>query len=186
MKEVYTHWSDDEGGFFDRVCGPDALGKLRERRKNIEENALAAEVATRLHHLTGEEEHKRRAASALELFAVEYRGYRYFGARYALATNRFLNPPLWVVVVGSAEEPLTGELRRASLEAYFLHRVVQTVDPVWERERLERLGYRPDPSPAAYICFGEVCAAPAKTPSQVKTAIESLVERPSAASNHSV
>lgn len=186
MNEVYTHWSDDEGGFFDRVYGPDALGKLRERRKNIEENALAAEVATRLHHLTGEEEHQRRAASALELFAVEYRGYRYFGARYALATNRFLNPPLRVVVVGSAEEPLTGELRRASLEAYFLHRVVQTVDPVWERERLERLGYRPDPSPAAYICFGEVCAAPAKTPSQVKTAIESLFERPSAASSHSV
>jgi uncharacterized protein YyaL (SSP411 family) len=174
MQEVYTHWSDDEGGFFDRVDAPDALGKLQERWKNIEENALVAEVAIRLYYLTGDEGHQRRAASALEAFAAEYRGYRYFGARYALAANRFLNPPFSVVVVGSAEEPLTGELRRASLEGYSPHRVVHTVDPVWERERLERLGYPPDPLPAAYICFGEVCAAPAKTPSEVKATIESL------------
>jgi uncharacterized protein YyaL (SSP411 family) len=177
MKEVYIHWGDDKGGFFDRVDIPNALGKLQERRKNIEENALTAEVATRLHHLTGEAEHQKRAASALEAFTAEYRGYRYFGARYALAVNRFLNPPLSVVVVGSAEQPLTGELRRASLETYFSHRVVHTVDPVWEPERLGRLGYPPDPSPAVYICFGEVCAAPAKTPSEVRATIESLLER---------
>jgi hypothetical protein len=177
MREVYTHWGDDEGGFFDRVDVPNALGKLQERRKSIEENALAAEVAIRLYHLTGDEEHQRRAASALEAFVAEYQGYRYFGARYALAVNRFLRPPLSVVVVGSAEEPLTGALRRASLEGYSPHRVVHTVDPVWERERLERLGYPPDPSSVAYICFGEVCAAPAKTPSEVKATIESTIEK---------
>jgi uncharacterized protein YyaL (SSP411 family) len=177
MKEVYIYWSDDKGGFFDRVDVPDALGKLQERFKNLEENALAAEVAIRLYYLTGDEEHQRRAASALEAFAAEYRGYHYFGARYALAVSRFLNPPLSVVVVGSAEEPLTGELRRASLEAYVPHRMVHTVDPVWEPERLARLGYPPEPSPATYICFGEVCAAPAKAPSQVKAAIESLAGR---------
>ena len=154
---------------------PDALGRLRDREKTLTQNALAAHVALRLHAFTGEDKHREAAKRALLLFSEHYPAYGYFAADYAASIRAFLSQPIQAIIVGSAEDALTRDLRQASLTLYAPFRVIQVVDPEWEKERLARLGYPAEPAPRAYICVGLTCAAPTENPEEVESIVAPLV-----------
>lgn len=176
MDFVYEHLADEtQGGFFDRVDDPDALGRLRDREKTLTLNALAAHVALRLHAFTGEDKHREAAKRALLLFSEHYPAYGYFAADYAASIRAFLSQPIQAIIVGSAEDALTRDLRQAALKLYAPFRVIQVVDPKWEKERLARLGYPAEPAPRAYICVGLTCAAPTENPDEVASIVAPLV-----------
>ena len=176
MNLAYDRLEDKaNGGFFDRDDDPKALGKLRHRNKDLNDNALAALVALRLHAFTGDAKHRRAAEGALSLFAGQYQAFSFFASRYALAVRALLAEPIQVLIVGSADDPLTRDLRQASLKLYAPYRVIQVVDPTWEKERLARLGYPAAPAPRAYICVGLTCAQPTVKPEEIAGIVTPLV-----------
>jgi hypothetical protein len=176
MEFVYAHLHDAaSGGFYDKVDDPKAFGKLRERDKSLTENALAAEVALRLHAFTGDDHHREAAGKALAWFGEMYKAYGYFASGYAMSVRAYLHEPIQAIIVGSADDERTRDLRQASLRLYAPYRVIQVVDPQWEKDRLVRLGYPAEPAPRAYICVGLTCAQPTDKAQEIAGIVAPLV-----------
>jgi uncharacterized protein YyaL (SSP411 family) len=174
---------DDSGrvaGFFDVWDQPQNMGRLRDRQKSMQDNAVCAELLIRLHHLTRDEAYAEAARGTLEAFAGAYTPMGHFAAGYARAVDRLLNPPAVVNIVagGSAEagkprlrglDGLASSLHAAALSLDAPSRIVQVLLPGRDDGRLAALYLPPDPAPAAYVCVGTVCSAPVTSP-------EALVE----------
>jgi uncharacterized protein YyaL (SSP411 family) len=166
---------DKDGRYFDTVAAPEAVGRLRRREKPFCENIMAAEVNLRLFRLTGQEESRQLAQQTLESLLPYQSGMGIEAARFALTVDRFLRRPLLVTVVGENEDPVRQELLRAARRAYAPNKTVQAVDPVWERNRLARLGYPAEPAPVAYICLGTLCARPTADPDEVLAQAQAML-----------
>ena len=156
-------------GFFDVWDGGDSLGRLAERQKSIQDNAVCAEVFIRLHHLTRNEEYRRVAQATLEAFAPSYHALGYFAAAYARQVDLLLEPPAAVNIVGGAESARA--LHRAALSLDVPFRIVQLLDPERDAARLEALFLPPKPAPAAYVCLGTMCSSPVTGPDALADAV---------------
>ncbi len=167
MRFTHNALRDTDGRYFDTVSAPEAIGRLRRREKPFCENVTVAEANLRLYRLTGREEYRQSAQQTLEALVPFAAELGYEAARFGLTVDRFLRRPLLVTVVGDNEDPVRAELLRAARRAYAPNKTVQAVDPIWERTRLERLGYPAEPAPAAYICLGSLCARPTADPDEL-------------------
>jgi uncharacterized protein YyaL (SSP411 family) len=148
----------DGGGFFDVWDAAADVGRLRDRQKSVQENALCAEVFTRLYHLTREERYGEVARTTLEAFAAGIPQMGYFAAGFAKQADLWLHPPAEVNIVG--EPATTEEMRWAALSLYAPFRIVQVLEPERDAARLAALSLPAHPSPAAYVCVGTACSAP--------------------------
>ena len=161
----------DVGGFYDIPHDAAALGRLQERLKLLPENAVAADLALRLHRLTGKEEYYEAGVGALEAVAPLYGPYRQHAAPYGLAVYRFVHPPLHLIVVGDPQAEASRTLRRAALGMYDPNRLVESLDPGAAPQRLEQLGLGAEPSPALYVRRGRITTPPIQDPAQVRAAV---------------
>jgi uncharacterized protein YyaL (SSP411 family) len=175
MRFVHNALRDEDGRYFDSIAVPEAVGRLRRRGKPFCENVLAAEVDLRLHRLTGRAEYHQSAQQTLQALVPFHAGLGLDAARFALAVDRFLRRPLIVTVVGENEDSQRDELLRAARRAYAPNKTIQAVDPVWEPNRLARLGYPAQPAPAAYVCLGTLCARPTADPNELLAQAEAMV-----------
>jgi uncharacterized protein YyaL (SSP411 family) len=175
MRFVHNALRDQDGRYFDSVAVPEAVGRLRRRGKPFCENVVAAEVDLRLNRLTGREEYRQSAQQTLQALVPFHADLGLDAARFALAVDRFLRRPLIVTVVGENEDPQRAELLRAARRAYAPNKTIQAVDPVWEPNRLARLGYPAQPAPAAYVCLGTLCARPTANPNELLAQAEAMV-----------
>ena len=150
------------GGFFDVWDAADGVGLLRDRQKSVQDNAVCAEVFTRLYHLTHDEKYSQLAISTLEAFAAGIPQMGYFAAGFARQCDIALHPPAAVNIVG--EPGTTTEMHWAALSLYAPFRVVQVIEPVRHARRLAALSLPPRPTPAAYVCIGTACSAPVTDP----------------------
>jgi len=175
MRFVHNALCDQDGRYFDSIAVPEALGRLRRRGKPFCENVLAAEVDLRLYRLTGRKEYHQSAQQTLQALAPFHADLGLDAARFALAVDRLRRGPLTVTVVGENEDPQRDELLRAARRAYAPNKTIQAVDPVWEPNRLARLGYPAQPSPAAYVCLGTLCARPTADPNELLAQVEAMV-----------
>jgi hypothetical protein len=166
---------DGDGLYFDMVAAPEAVGRLRRREKPFCENVSAAEANLRLYRLTGREEFRQSAQQTLEALLPFYSDMGHEAARYALVVDRFLRRPLLVTVVGENEDAARAALLRAARRAYAPNKTVQAVDPVWEPDRLARLGYPAEPAPVAYVCLGTLCARPTADPNEVLAQAQAML-----------
>jgi uncharacterized protein YyaL (SSP411 family) len=166
---IVERFADKEGGaqtggrlagFFDAWDKNEQLGRLRERHKSIQDNAVCAEVFLRLYHLTRQVEYKEMAQAILEIFAPNYHLLSHFAAGYGRAVDMFLSGITEVNIVGQAGAKATKALQAAALALEVPARVVQVLDPKRDGERLAALMLPPEPSPAAYVCAGTMCSAP--------------------------
>jgi uncharacterized protein YyaL (SSP411 family) len=164
----------DGGGFFDAWDETDNLGRLAERQKSLQDNAVCAEVFIRLHHLTRSEEHRRVAQATLETFAPSYQALGHFAAAYARQVDLLLNPPPEVNIVAGAESEGAHALHRAALTLDVPYRIVQLLDPDRDAAQLEALSLPPQPSPAAYVCLGTTCSAPVTDPSALAETVRQM------------
>ncbi len=166
---------DSDGRYFDTPAAPEAIGRLRRREKPFGENVQAAEAHLRLYRLTGREEHQHLARQTLEALMPMARSLGFEAACYALDVDRFLRRPLLITVVGENEDPLRATLLRAARRAYAPNKTVQAVDPIWEQDRLARLGYPAEPAPVAYVCLGTLCARPTADPNELLAQTQAMV-----------
>jgi uncharacterized protein YyaL (SSP411 family) len=165
----------DGGGFFDVWEEADSLGRLAERQKSVQDNAVCAELFIRLHHLTRSEEYKQVAQATLEALAPSYQALGYFAAGYAKQVDLLLNPPADVNIVGTPKDDGARALHLAALSLDLPYRVVQLLDPERDAARLEELFLPPEPAPAAYVCLGATCSAPLTETSALAEAVQSAL-----------
>lgn len=148
-------WSDT-GGFYDKPKETSAFGALKLLDKPLNENSVAADAFLRLHHLTGKQKYLETARKTLEFFAPNYQRYGIMGSIYGLAVELYLHT-MQIHIVGSRSDDVTHRFLRESLRAYSPLKVVETIDPVLDRDRLKNLRYPVADVPTAYVCFEGIC-----------------------------
>lgn len=157
------------GAFYDAPAQPNALGMLRIRIQPIFDNAALAEAMLVLGYLRDQPLLRERAAAALRVFAEEYRRYRDHASPYALAVFRASQLPEEVVIVGTLSE--LEPLITAAHATYSPWRIVRLLDPEQDADLIAQRGYPVAKLPAAFICRGTTCSAPAHTPAQLSAAL---------------
>ena len=158
----------EHGGFFAHTLDPGAVGVFAERRKPIEENAMAARFMLELHrqidHLPEPSEHGKAAVAALrassdpKLLRAEGRMIGQYGLALAEATFT----PVDVTVVGKHGDPAVMALHRAAL-ALDDPRTILSVSPGGAR-------YPDIGAPAVYLCTDNSCSTPIKDPTKLAAA----------------
>ncbi len=147
---------DDAGGFYDKQKETGAFGALKLLDKPLEENSVAADAFLRLYQLTGKQTYLEKGKKTLEYFASDYQKYGIIAAGYGLAVELYLHP-MQVHIVSSMKDVVSRRFRGESLRAYNPLKVVETLDPVLDRDRLKALGYPVTEAPTAYVCFEGTC-----------------------------
>ncbi len=163
---ILGEYAAPEGGFFDTVERPEAIGDLKKKQRLLVENAAAADLLITLHHLTGREDYKAKAEEALKAFTGEYKNYRWFASTYAMAVERLLRP-VQAIVLGTRGDPRTEALLKEALRIFEPRKVIIPLDPARDKERIKKLGYPLPEAPVAYICKGTVCLPPIKGPEEM-------------------
>jgi uncharacterized protein YyaL (SSP411 family) len=148
-----------DGGFYDHAALEETLGNLPIRERPLQDNATIAECFLRLHAIEHDEAHRRAAEDTLRIFVKTYERAGLFAAAYARAVRRYIAPLAYVNIVGTPGE--TEELREAAHALPDPLLVVYTVGGK-------------DGAPAAYLCRGTACAAPARTSAELRDAFEAL------------
>lgn len=186
-RSIHHLFSAGEGGYYDVAAGDATLAGVRlGRERPVLENALLAEGLAVLGCLTGDEKYQKQASEALEIFESIVPGSSYLGPResrhveedeerlfmpagsaWAKARRRLSSGPVHLVIVGRAAHPATKKLLRAALKTYVPHRVVQTLDPERDRERIASLGFPAAIEPALYACMNNMCLAPIRSAQEV-------------------
>jgi uncharacterized protein YyaL (SSP411 family) len=155
----------EHGGFWDVWDEAPDVGRLRERQKSVQDNAVCAEVFLRLHHLTRDQRYLDIARSSVEAFAGTAEQMGYFASGYAKMVDLALNPPAEVNIVAPAGA--ADEFLKAALTIEVPFRVVQVLDPSRDSARLESLSLPAEPSPTAYVCVGTSCSPPVTSPGEL-------------------
>jgi uncharacterized protein YyaL (SSP411 family) len=89
-------YSEVERGLIDRAVDAGGLGDLARPRRNMVENAQAAEGFARLWTIRGNEEHRRWAERLLRSFPDFLDGYGHETAEYAVAADWLVRPAVEV------------------------------------------------------------------------------------------
>lgn len=168
---IEKYFAAPDGGYYDHAEIENPLGNLTMRDRPLSDNALIAESLLRLATLDEEPRYRQAAERALVLYAKTFERAGIFAAAYARALRRYLAPPACAIIVGSADA--TGDLREAAAHLPDALLSIRTIDPS-DTAALERRGFDTQLQPAVYVCAGRTCAAPARTPAEVRSAFESV------------
>jgi uncharacterized protein YyaL (SSP411 family) len=169
---VHRFLDPDSGAFLDRPKDAvSVVGALGTAYRPIADaptpsgNGHAALALFRLAALTGEERWRRFAEGVTRAFATSARRLASSAATYIKAVSWATNPATTVVIVGAPDS--AGELLRAALRTYRPRTVVRRIDP----DENDDMTLPPElramitaDSPRAYVCAGNVCAAPVDDP----------------------
>jgi len=147
---------DNNGGFFDRVEDTEAFGALKLSDKPLEENSVAVDALLRLYHLTGKQNYLDAAKKTLEFFAKTYKEYGIMAAIYGLAVELYLSP-VHIHIIGSRKKDVTNQFHKESLKTYNPLKIVEVIDPKYDKDRLKILGYPYSKQPILYVCSGNKC-----------------------------
>ena len=182
-KMIEQFWDDNDGAFF--FTG-ESHEQLIVRSKEFMDNATPSgnSIATlsllRLGLLTGNEDYRRRATAVLRLMADQIRRYPSAFGFVLGAMDFYLDSPLEVVIVGSAEPPLD-DLLRVLWQTYLSNRVIA----LCTRDHEEAAALVPlfigrdtlAIQPTAFVCRDNACQTPVHTPDEL---LKQLVRSPTA------
>jgi uncharacterized protein YyaL (SSP411 family) len=157
--QVIERFAAEDGGFYDRVPTPDALGRLALTDRPIGDNGTFAEVLLRLAALTGAPGYRDRAESILRVYAATSASAGPFAATYARALRRFLSPGVTVRIAGAPAQ--TAAFREAALRLPTPFVAIRTLPAE-------------DGAVVAYVCKGQTCGPPAREPGALRAAFDAL------------
>jgi len=168
-------WDPAQNAFFDTAAGHEQLiVRPRDFFDNATPsgNSLAADVLLRLAKLTGEERYEARARTAIKPLAeVAARHANGFG-RLLCALDFAVSTIKEVAIIGRQDDPATRSLIEAAFSPYVPHKVVAGAAPgdhdaIAATPLLAARGLV-NGRPAAYVCVGFACQAPAADPRQLR------------------
>jgi uncharacterized protein len=167
---MIEHLGAPHGAFYDVPAGRDTLGRLAMRQTPVKENSVAASVCMRLGRLGRGDEYDEWARTTLEAFAQVAESQGYFASGYATVVDLYLNPGADVKIVAPPRDG-AGALHAAALRLLVPDRLVRVLDPSDEAQ-LRAQALPPEPSPAAYVCYGTLCSAPVTSPDDLVRTVE--------------
>jgi uncharacterized protein len=169
-------WDARAGGWFS-TTGEDktVILRVKEEYDGAEPSASAVGALNllTLAHLTGQNDHERRAAEVFAAFAarLESQGRGLPMMATALSTSRSV--PEQIVVVGAPMSPDTIALWQAAHRRYRPFATMVLIEPGERQQRIARLmpwidamSLR-DGQPAAYVCRDFTCDAPVTRPEEL-------------------
>jgi len=162
-------FASPNGGYYDHAGVEEQLGNLAVRQRPLADNSLLAECFLRIAVLDGDDEKRAAAERALQVYASNYGGMRMFAAPFARALRRLFSGTGSVVLVGTPGQ--TSDLRETARALPDPLLAVRSVMPD-DAQTLSGRGMDPRLSPAAYLCRGNVCSAPARTAADLRDAFE--------------
>ncbi len=162
-------FASPNGGYYDHAGAEEQIGNLAVRQRPLADNSLLAECFLRLGVLDGDDEKRATAERTLQVYASNYGGMRMFAAPFARALRRFFGGSASVVLVGTPEQ--TSDLRETARALPDPLLAVRTIAPD-DAKTLRERGMDPQLAPAAYLCRGNVCSAPARTAGDLRDAFE--------------
>jgi len=179
-EEALRRFAAPGGGLFQTAEGqsPELFARAFEDRDGVEPSASAvlADVAVRLHALTGREDLRRYADETLARFAAHARERPLAHAYLLSALDRALAAPRTVLIAGldlpGGEELLAAAragLRPDAILAGFTaatRAATQALLPVVAE-------IKPAPRAAAYVCVGGACGLPLSDPGALARRLES-------------
>jgi uncharacterized protein len=171
-------WDEKEGGFFFAPRQlPELIVRIRHAYDDATPNANATMLSnlTRLYHLTGEEDYRRRADQLVTAFGCSAVANPFAHATFLSAVAAHLDP-VQAVIIGKPRGNAEQALLRAVKALPVIQPIVQFIAP-------DKL--LPDHHPATgksqlngratlYLCRGTRCAAPVTEPAQAGDAFASL------------
>ena len=152
---VIANFESPEGGFYDRLRGDEAFGRLAVADRPIVDNGLFAEVLLRLSGLTGDARYRERAESVLRAVLAEHARCR--SLRGDVRSR--VAPVSLPGALGShrRRSGATDAFREAALRLPTPFAAIRTLSPGAAAE-LEM----PAEQPAAYVCVTGACGAPVR------------------------
>jgi uncharacterized protein len=171
-------WDDQEGGFFFAPQQlPELIVRIRHAHDDATPNANATMLHnfTRLYHLTGEDDYRRRADQLLASFGSSAAANPFGHATFLSAAAAHLDP-VQAVIIGIPQGRAERALLRAVTALPVVRPIVQFIapdellpahHPATGKSQLKGL-------PTLYLCRGTRCAAPVTEPAQVGLALASL------------
>ncbi|MFQ6020276.1 MAG: AGE family epimerase/isomerase, partial [Dehalococcoidia bacterium] len=165
---------EEDGGFFDVWDEQERLGRLEERQKSIQENAVCAEVFVRLQVLTRKKFYQKVSQAALEAFASNYQVWGYQAASYGKVVDMFQSGLAQVYVVGDPGAKATCDLQLAALAVDVPAIAVQVFDPKRDGNRLDALMLPKEFASVAYVYVGAVCSAPLANPEAIEETVRDM------------
>lgn len=161
-------WSDD-GGFIDHVRTPEDVGALRYADRPFDLNAEAARLFNDLALATGERSYRAITERTLAVLSPLAGRYGAGAAAFASAVEEFFDPPLRIVLVGSAQE--TAPLRLAALALAVPERRVWTLE---SGGTIDQLRFDAAAAPAAFVCGARACSPPVREPAALPAAVAAV------------
>lgn len=174
LEPLQRSFAAEDGGFYDHAGMQGSLGNLDIPDRPLPDNASLAESFLRLTALDEEPRYREVAEKTLVLYAKTYGRAGTFASPYGRALRRYLAAPASVVLVGDVKQ--TEELREGAHQLPQALLTVRTIDP-GDARALQPRGFDPLLAPAAYVCAGTACAAPARTVAELRDSYESLFVR---------
>jgi uncharacterized protein YyaL (SSP411 family) len=162
-------FASPNGGFYDHAGAEEQLGNLAVRQRPLADNSLLAENYLRLAVLDDDDAKRAAAERTLQVYASNYGAMRMFAAPFARALRRFFGGTASVVLVGTPGQ--TSDLRETARALPDPLLAVRTIAPD-DAKTLGDRGMDPKLTPAAYLCRGNVCSAPATTAADLRDAFE--------------
>ncbi len=174
---IARFYDSTSGGFFDsELKGDDKkLGVLGTARKPLQDsptpagNPMAAISLIRIHHYTGQKSYRDKAEETLETFAGVAEQFGIFAATFGIAVLHYLEDPVQVVVVSSADDKKAPELLDAAIKPFGFNKTVLLINrsqaveenlPPVLAETIPKLPQMPEKRSLAVVCSGTSCRPP--------------------------
>lgn len=160
------------GGFYAHTPDAAAVGALADRRRPMEENALAARALLRLHRAVDGSDHAQTpylvaARRAVLAVAGDLPTEGRIIGTHVLALEELAAPSVDITVVGPADDATTDALYREAL---------RYPDPRAALERsLPGTRYPDIGRPAVYLCTANACSPPLSDPETLRTRTEQIL-----------
>jgi uncharacterized protein YyaL (SSP411 family) len=166
------------GGLSDAPPDPEAPGLVAWPLRDMKENMAMAVALLRVGHLSGESRYQKNGRRTVESWADEFGKVARHASAYALASQKFLQPPLEVIVAGGAGEgEAAARARRGALRLYHPWRVLRHFDAGAGAEEIRRRGLKPMDGLQVAFCIGEECAGPYPAEAPLDRELDSFLSR---------
>jgi uncharacterized protein YyaL (SSP411 family) len=177
LAEVLRHRHlSPNGGFYDISHDAPSVKRPARRNRSILENSVLAEAFIKLGLLARDDSYTKTAREALESFTSDFRQYGYYAAGYARGVDLLFHPPLHATIVGNPKDPLAEALRLAALATFIPNRVVDSIDPNEEPERLRQSGLPAREAATVFIAVGRSSYAELTDPDELPS-VMGMAER---------
>ncbi|MEM3585819.1 MAG: hypothetical protein QXO71_00735, partial [Candidatus Jordarchaeaceae archaeon] len=164
------------GGVFDSLPDENAIGLVKNRRKNITQNALTADMFNTLYHITDKKMYHAVAEVTLTAFTKTYQSYELHATVYAQALTRFLNQPIKIIVIGPKSDAKTHELHIKALNIFDLRRIVELLDPEEDKDKIQKSNLPEPTEPAVYACIGNTYSPQIKEAEKVIPKLKEFIK----------